>query len=343
MRTFAGNHAGLKGTGFSPYILLAVRKRALAPEGRFSDLLSFLIANSAFFFLLIFIPLLQAQSAPPATATGPIAIVPLDSNHPEAAPSITGALEVTASKAIIAASGEITSGNRTTEVTLPHRGVLRVCAATTVKLAADSSVPAGETPGLMMALEHGAVELSFATARNADILLTPDFRILIGAPGAAEVKVRLGPHGDTCVDNAGGTTPYVLVTSVFDSGDYRVLPGQRVMFQHGSLREVVDNEKEPCGCPPAPQGGNEFPLAQSEGLAPLPKAAPNAIGTGTAQTAPIEPLVYKASAAPPVADATSASAAATPSAGQTGQATPPKKPGFFGKVGRFFRRLFGAE
>ena len=97
----------------------------------------------------------------------------------------------------------MTSGTTTTQVTLPHRGMLRVCASTTVKLASDSSVPAGETPGLLMAMDHGAVELSFATGPNSDILMTPDFRILIGGPGAAEVKVRLGEHGDTCVDNAG--------------------------------------------------------------------------------------------------------------------------------------------
>ncbi len=127
-----------------------------------------------------------------------------------------------------------------------------------------------------MAMDHGALELSFATSaaagRNADFLMTPDFRILIGGPGAAEVKVRLGQHGDTCVDNAGTNAPYVLVTSVFDGGNYRVQPGQRVMFEHGSLREVVDNEKEPCGCPPPLHPGtNEFPVAQSAGLAPLPK------------------------------------------------------------------------
>ena len=56
-------------------------------------------------------------------------------------------------------------------------------------LSADASVPEGETPGLMMALDHGAVEASFATGQNSDILLTPDFRILIGGPGAA------APHG----------------------------------------------------------------------------------------------------------------------------------------------------
>jgi len=38
--------------------------------------------------------------------------------------------------------------------------------------------------------------------------------------------------------------PYVLVTSVFDGGAYRVANrGRRVMFQHGSLHEVVDQEE----------------------------------------------------------------------------------------------------
>jgi len=109
--------------------------------------------------------------------------------------------------------------------------------------------------------------------------------------------VRLGQHGDTCVDNAGTSgvnAPYVLVSSVFEGGAYRVQPGQRVMFQHGSLQEVVDQEKEPCGCPPAAAKGNEFPLAQSEGLAPLPAAAPNAVSLSSAPPQVVEPFVYKA-------------------------------------------------
>jgi len=281
-----------------------------------------------------------ATTLAPAPESGPIAIVPLDSKNPDLAAKVTGALEVSQGKAVIAASGSVTSGSGTTQVILPHRGVLRVCASTTVKLASDSSVPAGEIPGLMMAMDHGAVEVSFATGRNSDILLTPDFRILIGGPGAAEVKVRLGQHGDTCVDNAGVNAPYVLVSSVFDGGAYRVQPGQRVMFQHGSLHEVVDQEKEPCGCPPpaVPQT-NEFPLAQSEGLAPLATPAPGPNAQPGLQPQTTETLAYSAAdhapkAAEPAAAATPAPAAAPP---------PQKKPGLFNRVGRFFKRIFGAE
>jgi hypothetical protein len=258
---------------------------------------------------------------------------------------VTGALQVVGGRAFIAANGTVTSGATTTEVSLPQRGTLRVCASTAVKLAADSTVPAGETPGLLMAIDHGAVEASFATSRNADMILTPDFRILIGEPGTANVKVRLGQGGDTCVDNPGANAPYVLVTSVFDGSVYRVQPGQRVMFQHGSLHEVVDQEKEPCGCPPAEVKGNDFPLAQSEGITPLapPAATPAAhAGKGTATA---QPLVYNAGDQA----ASAASQSATESAAASPAPAPPPAPhhkksgGLFTRIGHFFRRLFGAE
>jgi hypothetical protein len=283
------------------------------------------------------------------TQSGPIAIVPLDSKDPGSAAMVTGALQVANGRAMIATNGAITSGTNTTEVTLPRRGVLRVCAATTVKLAADASVPEGEIPGLMMVIDHGAIEASFAAGRNSDVLLTPDFRILIGAPGSADVKVRLGQHGDTCVDNAGANAPYVLVTSVFDGAIYRVQPGQRVMFQHGSVLAVVDQEKESCGCPaPVHPNSNEFPEAQSAGFAPLsPPGPPGKVPAGT-PTEATDTFVHKSGAPPPDTDTiTSTSGTPTPHV-QVATQKPPKvkgdkKPGFMVRMGHFFRRLFGAE
>jgi hypothetical protein len=110
------------------------------------------------------------------TQSGPIAIVPLDSKDPASAAMVTGALQVANGHAMIATNGAITAGTGTTEVTLPRRGVLRVCASTTVKLAADASVPKDEVAGLMMVIDHGAIEASFATGRISDVLLTVVFR-----------------------------------------------------------------------------------------------------------------------------------------------------------------------
>jgi hypothetical protein len=289
----------------------------------------------------------QKEAAAQGADSHPIAIVPLDTATPGHALEVTGDLQVSNGRAVIAANATVVSGGEATHVTLPYRGTLLVCAYTTVKLTADSSAPAGEMPGLMMAMEHGALEMSFAAgranARNADTLLTPDFRILVSGPEAADVKVRLGPSGDTCIDNPGANGPYVLVSSVFEGGAYRVQPGQRVMFQHGSLHEVVDEEKEPCGCPPAEPKGNEFPLAQSEGLAPLPKAAPSPEDGAPVPT--VEPLVYKGAdhAPQPVVVPEPAATPAGNAGAAPAQTSAKKKPGFFTRVGRFFKRIFGAE
>jgi hypothetical protein len=303
------------------------------------------------------VPAAAVPASPPATpdtsagsvlpgAGAPIAIVPLTGNSGQA-PTVTGALEVTGDKAIIATSGAVTSRDATTDVTLPRRGVLHVCASTTVKLAADSSVPRDETPGLLMALDQGAIETDLTIGRNSDVVLTPDFRILISGPGTADLKMRLGSKGDTCVDNAGINAPYVLVTSLFGDGMYRVQPGQRVMFEHGSVHEVVDQEKEPCGCPPVVKpGSNEFPLAQSEGLTPLAKRAPPPPASNGPTAEATLPLVYNSNEhVPKPAPAPQAIAPKPPSppAPAIGAGKPKPKRGFFRSIGHFFRRIFGAD
>ena len=301
-----------------------------------------------------------ANDAAPTFSSPPVAIVPLDKSISGAALSVDGQMQVWRGRAYLTGSGTITAGDATAQVTLPYRGTMHVCASSTVKLATDSSsalgaassAASGDVPGLLIALDQGAVEMSFAAstarAQNADTLLTPYFRIMIGGPNAADVRVRLGDNGDTCVDNAGANAPYVVVTSVFEGGLYRVQPGQRVMFQQGSLQKVVDEEKEPCGCPsPAKSEANEFPLAQSEGLAPIPPSPPapaanQTAGSGQATTT----LVYQSTATAPQPVAIPPPAA---SPAVTGPATPvkspgaEKKPGFFGRIGHFFKRMIGAE
>jgi hypothetical protein len=286
-----------------------------------------------------------------------VAIVPLDKSISGAALSVDGRMQAWNGRAYLTGSGTISAGDATAQVTLPYRGTMHVCASSSVKLATVSSAASsaasveasGEVPGLLIALDQGAVEMSLAAstarAQNADTLLTPYFRIMIGGPNAADVRVRLGDNGDTCVDNAGANAPYVVVTSVFEGGLYRVQPGQRVMFQQGSLQKVVDEEKEPCGCPsPTKSQANEFPLAQSEGLAPIPPttapATNQTAGNGQATTT----LVYQSTAAAPQPVAIP-QAPASPAT--TGPPTPApgaeKKPGFFRRVGHFFKRMFGAE
>lgn len=299
---------------------------------------------------MLLAPVLLAQTPSPTSRgegsfDGPIAIVPLTTKPNATGPTVTGALQVTAGKAVIGASGQVTSASQPTSVLLPRRGSLRVCQSTTVRLTGASSSSANSQPGLMIALDHGALELSFASASTSDILLTPDFRIQLGGGGKADLDARIADHGDTCIDNRDPAGPFVLVTSVFDGSTYNIRPGQRVMFHHGSVHEVSDMEKEPCGCPPTPTPGkgNDFPLAQSEGLepTPAPKASPVVAGATKTITTPLvfnapQPSIQNAATPEP------ASSATAPKKSSLSQKDSAKKGGFFHRLGHFFRAVFHA-
>ncbi len=307
------------------------------------------------FAVLLFLvpsPYSLVPSASAQQTQQPIAYVPTEGV------TLSGSLEVANGKAVIGNNGSITAGDKTATVTLARGGTLQLCSTTTVHLSRDSSIADPQSSALMISLDRGALEASYATGKYSDVLMTPDFRILISGPGQTDLKIRVSPKGDTCLDNHGTDAPYVTVTSLLEGGLYRVQPNQRVLFEHGSLNEVVDNETEPCGCPPAtleaakPVGGpsstpadTAFPLAQSEGLAktPPPSATP-AVPAGEAHAQVTVPLVYKSDAPPPAPppnmapETPPATTAAAPS-----QPPAKKQTGFFHGIGHFFARLFGGK
>jgi hypothetical protein len=255
---------------------------------------------------------------------------------------VSGAVEISHGETLLGNGSEITAADQAVKITLQRGGSLRLCSTSSVHLAKDRSIDDPANSALMMALDRGAIEANYAVGKYSDVLITPDLRILISGPGQAQLSIRVNTKGDTCIDNHGADAPYVTVSSQLEGGAYRVLPDQRVSFQHGSLREVVDHEPEPCGCPatpvtsvastgtsttnPAapgrPVGGpsstaadTAFPIAESEGLAPAP-APPTAptVPAGETHVQVTVPLTY--SGDNPTA------ASATP-AGPTSPAAPP--------------------
>jgi len=303
----------------------------------------------------------SAQQTPPPVA--PIAYVPTEGV------TVSGSLEVANGNAVIGNNGAITAGDKTATVTLARGGALRLCSTTTVHLSSDRSITNVQSSALMIALDRGALETSYTTGKYSDVLMTPDFRILISGPGEADLKIRVSPRGDTCLDNHGANAPYVTVTSLLEGGLYRVQPNQRVLFEHGDLKEVVDNEAEPCGCPPTPMvsladagttsnhpaatgkpvGGpsstpvdTDFPIAQSEGLAPAaPPATTPVVPAGQAHAQVTVPLVYKSDEPPPPPPAEEAAKPAATVAAAPPPAPTQKPAGFFHKIGHFFSKIFG--
>jgi hypothetical protein len=289
-------------------------------------------------------PALAAQQS--HTEAGPIASVST------AGVTVHGVASVQDGRAELANNGSVTAGDDTATVTLARGGQLLVCTGTTIHIAKDIVPHTASQPGdagLLISLDHGSLEGHYTPGAYADEILTPDLRLLVSAPGIADLKLRVNTAGDTCVDNAGTTAPYVVASSLMTGGIYRIQPGQRVLFVHGSLSAVVDNEHEPCGCPPQAKGENAFPLAESEGLKAPPKlSGPPIVPEGTPHA---QVTATFSSTTPPGAQPDAQSAATTEPAADPGPtATIPPKTlphkthrGFFGAIGHFFSHIFGGS
>ncbi len=289
--------------------------------------------------------------------------------------SLSGLLSVADGLAVLGNNGAITAGDKTVHLKLTRGGSLNVCSTTQVHLSTDTSVSGG---GLMIALNRGAFEGHYIPGQYSDVILTPDLRILISGPGTADFSLRVNNQGDTCFDNHGDHAPYVLATNLFEGGAFRVQPNQRVLFEHGSLQQVVDDEQELCGCPaPAPtpeptaiaRAGapgitlhtsgesntppppktkttaeeNPFPLAQSEGLQPPPPPPSTpVVPPGQAHAEVTVPLVYNGEAAASGGTPAPAASAEEAKAPAVTPAAPPAKPKKkHSAFVRFLRKIFG--
>lgn len=239
---------------------------------------------------------------------------------------VAGAVTLGGDSTLLGNGSTVTAGKNTLPIHLTRGGELDLCTTTELHLSQQNNPSDPDSP-LMMALDHGAIEAHYPVGKNSDVVLTPDLRILLSGPGKADVRIRVNAAGDTCVDNGGTDAPYVTVSEQIGTGVYRVQPNQRVLFEHGSVRDVVDHEPQPCGCPAAPPAAvastgvaansaahaakpgetvaaahptgpsstpadTAFPLAESEGLAPPPLPTKPAIMPGEVNSEVTTTLSY---------------------------------------------------
>jgi hypothetical protein len=276
---------------------------------------------------------------------------------------LSGGLEVDGQRARLITNASVTAKDHTAQIDLDRGGDVQVCATSAFHL-----LRSGSGDALLFALDRGAMVIETAS-RPQDAILTPDLRFTMLTAGPLDLRMRVTREGDTCVDNHGDGAPVLQITEGFGTGIYHLSPNQHVLFEHGSLREVVDHERSDCGCPgstpvmvaagtgnatstPSPQqvaALNPFPAAQSADLStakpavPLPPAGnaqPVALTYGDSSAAPQPTAVAQpASEAKPV----SPIVAALPALSGPPPPTPPGAHDIFHSIGRFFRRLFGGK
>ena len=258
---------------------------------------------------------------------------------------VTGGLEVKGDRARLMSNTSVTAYGRTAPIVLDRGGQVLVCATSQFHL-----LHSGVGNSLLFGLDRGALELHTATFPQ-DVILTPDIRFTIEQAGSYDLRLRVTRNGDTCVENAGKKAPVLVLNDAFSRASYRLMPGQHVLFERGSLREVVDHERSACGCPGAEtamqlaanasaaekaSAANPFPAAASEGLAAT-QPADNDAPVGEKQTQISTTFAYGAGqGAPP-------STVEAPAAGAADAVTAPvpaRKRGFGYKFKHFFYKLF---
>ena len=280
--------------------------------------------------------------------TVPVADAQVTNTAPGVLPAANG-------RAALTGNPTVTAGTHSAEVKLTRGGTIRICQSTPLHLTQTAA------QALLLTLDRGALEIR-AKATPADSLLTPDLRFTPLTAGSLDLQVHVSSNGDTCVDNRGRHAPPLTIVDAFGQATYLLKPNQHVLFEHGSLREVVDRETVPCGCPPdelraiplaeaALRGGtdapkvtpaqaaaaNPFPAAVSEGLAaptPLPAETPGVTHVQVASTLSYDPT----KPVPPDVDSPAPipAVAALPPPGPP----PAQKTGAFTAIGHFFKRLF---
>jgi hypothetical protein len=292
------------------------------------------VATFAFFLralcvLLLPFPVMAAAQQPMGTVATHDALV-------------TGGLEVHAERASLITNASVTAYDRTAPISLARGGEVLVCATSQFHL-----LHSGTGPALVFALDRGAFELR-SPSQPQDVILTPDLRFTLATPGTLDLRMRVTPNGDTCVENSGATAPTLQIADAFSDATYHLAPGQHVLFEHGSVREVVDREKSSCGCPPttpvellaadasptAKQAAAEhpFPIAVSQGLAPTQPLPQPPVGEARVQMT--STLSYGSGEPAATAQPVSVPVSTTP---------PPAPPGIHDiahSIGHFFHKIF---
>jgi hypothetical protein len=249
---------------------------------------------------------------------------------------VTGGLEVQGDRARLMSNAGVTAYDHTAAIALDRGGEVLVCATSEFHL-----LHSGSGKALLFGLDRGAVELHSASDVQ-DVILTPDIRFTIEAAGSYDLRMRVTRNGDTCLENAGKKAPVLMLNDAFSRVSYRVMPGQHVLFEKGNLREVVDDERSPCGCPATAgpvqlaanatvaekaAAANPFPAAVSEGLAE-PGVVNNDAPVGEKQTQISTTFSYGAGQGAP------------PSTVETPVAGGEEKRSFGYKFKHFFYKLF---
>jgi len=201
--------------------------------------------------------------------------------------AVKGTVRETASGLEVSNGSVVTAGEHSATLRLRRGGQVRICPGTNLTV---NSSPQGQE--LMFAMSAGSLEAEYQLPATADVVLTPDFRILISGPAKAGFSVTAMQNGDACVRSRGDDS-YVVVSELMGNDFYRLKPNEQAVFHAGHAKDPDLNGTMTCGCP-APA-----PLERAEAAPPAPTPAQRAAVLAAIQSEPAVAATANAAAGLP--------------------------------------------
>jgi hypothetical protein len=157
--------------------------------------------------------------------------------------SVKGSVRETSAGLEISSGAAITAGDHSATLRLARGGQVRICPGTNLTV---NTSPQGQE--LMFAMSDGSLEADYSIPFLADVVLTPDYRILISGPADVNVSITTGKNGDACVRSRGENS-YVVVSELMGDDFYHVKPDEQIVFHAGHVKNPEVNSAIACGCP----------------------------------------------------------------------------------------------
>jgi hypothetical protein len=123
----------------------------------------------------------------------------------------------------------------------------------------------------MFGLSTGTMETHYNLGSAADLILTPDFRILLPGPGTFNFAVSADREGNTCVRSLEGNTAGVILSEMIGDATYEIHANEQAWFRSGRLQNASSVSPIACGCPV-----QMVPVMRAEESTPATSVKPHA-------------------------------------------------------------------